>query len=259
MTKIKISKMKKLTSKGIIILSVGLVSTLLLFNESISAFLGEKINIPFINNSNKTIQTTPQQDSIKTIKSTCVSEVKKYIETDDDKFTAIKKQNMFKGTGWSVEKDKALRFAETKGFSVKKTEGWLDYVEDMYKKQMEDFVWQVNSKYRFCLAENGLTPEDLLASPNQLNFDTTENVSNPQNTTKNIFQNTTKNLFEEAEKDELERKQECQNKMNKYNICLSEYNSKISEYNLCMNNPKKPSWSCGFEPQNSCSKPIGCL
>lgn len=246
------SKTRLLSLKLILIVVVVITVFLsLFFNKQILSFLSEKVNSANIEILNKTTQATSQEDSIKTIKSTCVSEVKEYIESDDDKFTAIKKQEMFDGTRWTTINEATLLYAEDNNYSTLKRDALLNYAEEQYTKQMEDFIWQINSKYRICLAENGLTPEDLLVSPNQLDSDTAENVSSPQNTTKN--------LFEEAEKDELERKQECQNKMNKYNICLSEYNSKISEYNLCMNNPKKLSWSCGFEPQNSCSKPIGCL
>jgi len=57
-----------------------------------------------------------------------------------------------------------------------------------------------------------------------------------------------------------ERKQECQQDLNKYNVCLSEYNSKMAEYNICLSESSDPSsWRHGSycsKPFNFCYKPI---
>lgn len=188
--------------KWFVILLVLLAIGSLLFRKQITGFLGQKINPSPIENQTEIASNTPQPQAEDTdnkiVKSTCVNEVREYIESIKDK-----------------------------------------------QISNEKFVWYVNSKYRFCLAENGLTPEDLLSYPNGSG----SNLTGQSN-----VQDAITKSFEESEQRELERKQECQQDLAKYSVCLAEYNAELTEYNSCKSDPRRS--MCGFKPYNSCSKPI---
>jgi len=188
----------KLGLLALVLAAIGLF----LFRQEIIGLVGQRIE------SAGTKFSTPQPEVMsdtsdeKAIKSTCVDEVRDYIES-------------------------------IKGKKITKVE----------------FTWLVNSKYRFCLAENGLTPEDLLSVP------TSSQGTYQEPKLETSAQEKIRKSFEESEK---RQQQKCQQDWVEYNTCLSEYNAEVSEYNLCMSSPRMPTNKvfCGHEPSNSCFKPF---
>ena len=128
-----------------------------------------------------------------------------------------------------------------------------NYVDENKDEKMtrDEAVFTINSKYRVCLAENGLTPEDLLSSGS--------------NSTGQIYyEKQAVPVQEEStfDKWEQERKQKCQEDINEYNTCMNEYNAKMAEYNECLAERSNPNhfmygFSC-YKPSNFCYKPL-CL
>ena len=236
---------RSLRHKWIVISLALLITGSLLFNKQIGAFLGQRVKPLFTKNHAEEVSDTQQEDSNKAIKSACVKEVKKYIELNyqDEVLNGARGETNI-SEPFTQKVNKFRTEANKHGWSQSQTNAFIN-------QKAEEYVWLVNSEYRSCLAENGLSLEDLLSSPGQLDFDTTGSVSNPQNSTKNIF--------EEIDKEELQRKQEraqeCQQDWTEYNACLSKYNAELSEYNTClMEKVSKPYKYC-FKPYNSCSKP----
>jgi hypothetical protein len=101
--------------------------------------------------------------------------------------------------------------------------------ENANEKQL---LYTMNARYRICLAENGLRPEDLIAI--------SESQAQPVQQKSNI----NNNYFDEL----------CTEKIQEYNTCMAEYNAEMSEYNARLQRGET-GW---IEPMNFCIKPYSC-
>jgi len=132
-----------------------------------------------------------------------------------------------------------------------------EYIELNKNKKMtsEESIWIINTRYRLCLAQNGLTPEDLLSNP-------APSQNNQGTYYREPFVQEPVVIEEESltEKFKREQQQRCQEEINKYNICMNEYNSEMGEYNACLSEVNDPNhWRYGLrcnKPFSSCYKPI---
>lgn len=124
-----------------------------------------------------------------------------------------------------------------------------------------------NKYYQVCLLEHGIKSEAILL--NKTDNQEKQEASAQQTPNRNTTDTETtyvENVETENEswinENKIKQQKECQEKINKYNICMNEYNSEMADYNTCLsetNNPDsiKYGWYC-HKPINTCFKPLSC-
>lgn len=115
------------------------------------------------------------------------------------------------------------------------------FVVDNKNKGLSDqaLVLGINTIYRLCLANNGLSPEDLLSYPENQEGGGASGIAGQVSS----------NDYGSYKQDMSQR---CQKEYSEYNTCLSEYNAKMADYNQCLN---QEGGLC-FKPSKYCSKPL---
>lgn len=173
----------------------------------------------------------------------------------------INLSNIFPSPTSIITPTKVVPTIDIKTVKSKCIDSAYSQVKEQYqgqKKPNDEWNNIINNLYRVCLARNGLTPEDLLSNPNESGNNYVIQNELPSAQQNNNSQINLDNIFEE---NEVKRKQECQDKLNKYTSCMIEYQNNLNNYYDCLarysNNPNLNSSLLCFKPSNFCGfKPI---